>query len=68
MADGRTNVPEAILFKWESNHRLPNTNTCSCVTLDGVADVIRKGGRVERKPVLWILQGGSGGEEPPPDL
>jgi polyhydroxyalkanoate synthesis repressor PhaR len=40
-------MPETILFKRYSNRRLYNTNTSSYVTLDGVADVIRKGARVE---------------------
>ena len=68
ITDGRANLPESILFKRYSNRRLCNTNTSPYVTLDSVADLTRKGGgRVEQKPVLRILQGGSGGEESPPD-
>jgi len=40
-------MPETTRFKRYSNRRLYNTKTSSYVTLDGVTDVIRKGGRVE---------------------
>ena len=44
---GRTEMQETTLFKRYSNRRLYNTDTSSYVTLDSLADVIRKGARVE---------------------
>jgi polyhydroxyalkanoate synthesis repressor PhaR len=40
-------MQETTIFKRYSNRRLYNTDTSSYVTLDSVADVIRKGARVE---------------------
>lgn len=40
-------MPDKILFKRYSNRRLYDTSTSSYVTLDGVAEIIRKGSLVE---------------------